>query len=305
MDVQHDGALHVQRQAGPQAQGAYAVVERLHVGSVAREPSGPPALRIKQVQRGVERRQGLRRWGEAVAAGAGPQAVLVDVGQVQRPACRPARAGQQAVHPRHGERGAGQALDALVGGERYAVHHRQRPQVQRQRTEGRHGIDDHPAPGASGHRRQGGHVMADAGRGFAVDQGGMGDAGVGQQRGFQRSRAGAFAVRDGQGDDMAPGLGRQAEQSVGVVARHRQQHAPAGRHEGAERGFHREVATALQRQRGMLAGPAAGDGQHTVADAGHQGAELVVPRRIVPGARGAHGGMRGDGTGDEQEHGGA
>ncbi|MCY1547021.1 hypothetical protein D9M68_830540 [compost metagenome] len=122
-----------------------------------------------QVQRHGQRGQGGRGRREA-RAGVRLQGVLIDVGQVQRPAAGIAARGLQAVAPGHDESGAGQAFEAFVGRQHHGVYGGQVAQVQGQRAEGGHGVDDDAAAQGMRDARQFRHVVADATAGFAVDQ---------------------------------------------------------------------------------------------------------------------------------------
>jgi hypothetical protein len=116
---------------------------------------------------------------------------------------------------------------------------------------------------------------------------------VGQGAG-NRLRPHRLLLVDRQRHRHAPGLPRQPGHAVGIGADHRDQDAPAHRHEGADRRLVGEMAAALQGQGGMRLGRAAGDGAQIVAHPGIDRAEIVVPGRQVLRHGGAHLGTGGD-----------
>jgi hypothetical protein len=93
-------------------------------------------------------------------------------------------------------------------------------------------------------------------------------------------------------------LTREADHAVGVGPGCRDQDAPAGRQEAAQRRLGDEMAAALQWQAGVLVRRATGEVQDTGAQAGEEVSEIVVPRGDVAGQRLADLGAGGDGAGD-------
>jgi hypothetical protein len=115
-------------------------------------------------------------------------------------------------------------------------------------------------------------------------------------------RIDAFACADGQRHGDAARVGRQLLQSAGVGAGGRRQQASARGDEGADRGFHREMAAARQRQRFVVGGVGLGHAQHAGADLAVQRTEFVVPGRVILRHGGLHPGIGRDRAGNQQQH---
>ena len=114
MNIEDDRALNGQRQARLQAECGYAMMLHMHVGDVAPKPRRLPAFGVKQVERCIERSDGLSRRGEPVTAGADAHRVTVQIRKVQRPAPCTTGSLQQTIHPCDADREARQAFQALV-----------------------------------------------------------------------------------------------------------------------------------------------------------------------------------------------
>ncbi len=94
----------------------------------------------------------------------------------------------------------------------------------------------------------------------------------------------------------------QLLQAGGVGAGGRRQDAAARRHEGADRGFHREMAAAGQGQRDMFVRRCLRDGQDAVANLPVKLAEIVVPRRVILRHGGLHPRIGRDRARYQQQH---
>ena len=123
--------------------------------------------------------------------------------------------------------------------------------------------------------------------------------GIFGERAGDRLGIGGVGEPHRQQDGDAAGFAGQADHPVRVGAGRRDQDAPAGRQEGAQRGLGDEVAAALQRQRDVLVRDAAGEAQDPLAQAGEEVAELIVPRGNVAGQRLADLRTGGDGAWDQ------
>ena len=118
--------------------------------------------------------------------------------------------------------------------------------------------------------------VEDAGAGFAVNQGNVGDAGIGAQEAVDVGGGGRFVFGGFESAERAPEYFADLRQAfaVGTVDQH-QDLAVTG-HQGADRRFDGEGAAALQ-WHAVMAGGAVDDRQQLFAEAGGQLVEAVIP----------------------------
>ena len=140
----------------------------------------------------VERRQHVGGRGEAPLPGALEVAPLVVEIEAQRVGI--ARALGQRRWPRHDEADPGHALEALVG-RRHDRVAREVVQVERQRAEGAHGVEQEPPPAALDDLRDLADRVQDPRRRLAVHGGDVGDGGIGGEGGVQRGGRGRHVLR--------------------------------------------------------------------------------------------------------------
>ena len=219
--------------------------------------------------------------------------------QVQAQAAGEAGRRLERGPPREDEAEPRHALDALVG-RRDQVIDRRRLEVDRDRAEAAHRIDDEAPPVPPDHPADGLERVEDPRRRLAVDQRDVGDRRVSRQDGVHLVRPGhrvLLAAEDVMVDLQA---GRHLRDPLAVRTIGEDQELAARRDHRGDHRLHAEGAAPLHQDRDMAASRAeAGQPQQFVADPAHDGVELGMPRAHVAEHRLLDGQARGQRAGRE------
>ncbi|MNR10592.1 hypothetical protein D3C85_1268500 [compost metagenome] len=171
-----DGRLNGRRQEAAQPQVTHLFHQCLAVGGVACVPGRQAAFFVVLQQGFVQRRDHMGRRGEAPLAGLGHVGVLVL--QVHRQRMRVAGGAGQGFFASEDKTHARHALQAFArGGDQCVERHLLR--IHWQGAEGAHGVDDQALAVLRHYLGDLWQRIEDAGTGFAVNQGDMGNVLIG------------------------------------------------------------------------------------------------------------------------------